>query len=249
MYLSDQFTNKHFLITGASSGIGQQTAWDLGNTGAWLTLLGRDLGKLEETKKQIGTTNPLHVISGELQDPNFLDELTSSIEPIDGLVLSAGIIDYTPAKMINSQKIRKIFEINFDANVLLIQALLKKKKIKDGASIVVISSISSKLGVAGTGLYAASKAAITAYAKVLATELSGKKIRVNIIHPGIVKTNLIDDQGIVDQENMKKIELSYPLGFGSTGDVSNQILYLLSDLSTWVTGSEFIIDGGHTITR
>lgn len=249
MSVSFQFENKHFLITGASSGIGQKTAWDLGKTGAALTLLGRDLVKLATTKKKIDPIGTLRIVAGDLQEPNFLDNLTSEIEAIDGLVLCAGVIDYTPAKMINIQKIRKVFDINFDANVLIIQSLLKRKKIKDGASIVVISSISSKLGVAGTGLYAASKAAITAYAKVLSTELSGKRIRVNVIHPGIVKTDLISNENVVDNNAMAKIELSYPLGFGSTEDVSNQITYLLSDFSKWVTGSEFIIDGGHMITR
>lgn len=249
MFSGDQFKNKHLLITGASSGIGQHAALELANFGARLCLLGRNLSKLEEIKSQTNSIDNLKFLAGDLNNLDYLDKLSSTLQPIDGLVLSAGVIDYTPAKLITDKRIRKVFDINFDANVLLIQHLLKRKKINDGASIVFISSISSKLGVAGTGLYAASKAAITAYAKVLSTELSTRRIRVNVIHPGIVKTNLIENQEIVNQDEMMKIELQYPLGFGSVNDVSNQILYLLSDLSKWVTGSEYIIDGGHTNTR
>jgi NAD(P)-dependent dehydrogenase (short-subunit alcohol dehydrogenase family) len=242
------FQNKHYILTGASSGIGQQCALDLMPTGARLTLIGRNIEKLNATKNKDQSAK-VEVLFGDLCDEKFVDIIAESTSNLDGIVLCAGVIDYTPAKMISREKIRRVFDINFEANVILIQALLKRRKINPNASVIIISSISSKLGVAGTSLYAASKAAITAYAKVLATELSVRKIRVNVIHPGIVKTNLISDSEMIENSALVELEKRYPLGFGRSEDVASQVKFLLSEESKWITGTEIIMDGGHTIGR
>ena len=110
-----------------------------------------------------------------------------------------------------------------------------------------MSSISSKLGVPGTAMYAASKAAVSAYSKVLASELASQKIRVNSICPGIVLTELVSGQSVLSEEQRGKLQSLYPLGLGTPKSVSGPALFLLSDLSSWVTGADMIVDGGNTL--
>jgi len=207
------------------------------------------LNKLQSLSSQYKTSNLnfSKYIQADLVNISDIQLLSENIEPLDGLVLNAGIIEYSPAKLVSSDKLRKIFQVNFESNVLLVQNLLKKKKIKKGSSIVFISSIASILGVKGTSLYSASKAALNSYAKVLANELSPQKIRVNVILPGIVKTELIERENISTLHEMELIENEYPLGFGMPEDITNLTLFLLSDKSKWITGSEIVIDGGHSL--
>ncbi|WCT13160.1 SDR family NAD(P)-dependent oxidoreductase [Mucilaginibacter jinjuensis] len=246
MSIDYNFNEKHLLITGCTSGIGQQCAWDLNKFNATLSVTGRSSEKFVKTKEKL-KSGSYNAFIGDLTNSEFIDDLVKDVKPLDGLVLSAGIVDYTPVKLISKQRIRNVFDLNFEANVLLIQKLLLKKKINNSASIVIISSISNKLGIPGTALYAASKAAISAYAKVLSSELSSKKIRVNTVVPGVIKTELITNKGVISVEEFNKDENAYPLGYGTVEDVSNQIMYLLSDASKWVTGSEFVLDGGYLL--
>jgi NAD(P)-dependent dehydrogenase (short-subunit alcohol dehydrogenase family) len=172
--------------------------------------------------------------------------MANSLPPLNGIVLNAGIIDYTPIKYLTKEKIENILMVNFISNVLLINKLLGLRKIQNAASIVFISSISAHLGVPGTSIYAASKAALTAFAKVLACELSNKKIRVNIISPGLVSTNLINKISTIS--NVENNEHNnYPLGIGTVNNVSDQVIHLLSDRSKWMTGTDILIDGGFTL--
>jgi len=115
-------------------------------------------------------------------------------------------------------------------------------------SLVFISSISSKLGVPGTALYAASKAALSAFAKVLASEVASQGIRSNSVCPGIVLTAMTDQaMEATSTEDMEKGALLYPLGYGEPQDVAGMVMYLLSDISKWVTGTDIILDGGLTL--
>lgn len=249
MKLDNYFEKKVILVTGATSGIGLDISSTLSSSNASLIITGRNLNKLQSLSSQYKTSNLnfSRYIQADLVNISDIQLLSESIEPLDGLVLNAGIIEYSPAKLVSSDKLRKIFQVNFESNVLLVQNLLKKKKIKKGSSIVIISSIASILGVKGTSLYSASKAALNSYAKVLANELSAQKIRVNVILPGIVKTELIERENISTSYEMELIENDYPLGFGMPEDITNLTLFLLSDKSKWITGSEIVIDGGHSL--
>jgi NAD(P)-dependent dehydrogenase (short-subunit alcohol dehydrogenase family) len=124
--------------------------------------------------------------------------------------------------------------------------LIKNKKINKGGSIVFISSISTKLGIPGTSIYASSKAALSTYAKVVASEISKQQIRSNIISPGIIKSITPNVETAIEISD-KRLEEEYPFGFGSTSDVANLVAFLLSDLSRWITGSDIVIDGGYNL--
>ncbi|MCT3960312.1 SDR family NAD(P)-dependent oxidoreductase [Elizabethkingia anophelis] len=245
--MNTNLKDKNILITGATSGIGRGCINKLSEFSKNTFIVGRDAVRLEEVRSE-NLLYKENCFLGDLTNDFFLDELIDKLPVLDGLVLSAGIIDYTPAKMLNLKKLNSVFNINFFAIVLLIQKLLKKKKLANKSSIVLISSISSKTAVLGTSTYAASKAALNAYGRVLASELSGRGIRVNMVLPGIVKTKLIENK-LLDQEAIEDNEKDYPLGYGEVKDVVNQVIYLLSDLSCWVTGTEIIIDGGVLLKR
>ncbi len=239
---------KNILITGASSGIGKQIAIDVASNNGNAILTGRNIDLLNKVADIIEENHkvkiPIYIT--DLNNEEDIVAMANSLPLLDGIVLNAGIIDYTPIKYLTKEKIENILMVNFISNVLLINNLLSLKKIKNSASIVFISSISARLGVPGTSIYAASKAAQTAFAKVLASELSIKKIRVNIISPGLVSTDLINKISTVS--NIEKNELNnYPLGIGTVYNVSDQVIHLLSDRSEWMTGTDILIDGGFTL--
>jgi NAD(P)-dependent dehydrogenase (short-subunit alcohol dehydrogenase family) len=239
---------KKILITGASSGIGKQIAITLAEYGASLTLLGRDANRLNEVIDSL-PENSHRKFSIDITDSIALTELVNNfVESFDGIVFNAGIVEYLPIKFIKTDTIQKIFNINFNANVLLSQQLIKSKKINQNGSIVFISSLSSKLGVAGTALYASSKAALNTYSKVLATELAPKGVRSNCICPGIVRTSVIDQlKQLLSVSILEDSERSYPLGYNDPIDIAALVIYLLSDASKRMTGSELIIDGGYSL--
>ena len=241
-------TEKNILITGATSGIGKQISFDVASNNGNAILTGRNnellnkVAELIEDRQKVKI--PIYIT--DLNNEDHIIAMANSLPLLDGIVLNAGIIDYTPIKYLTKEKIEVILMVNFISNVLLINKLLDLKKIKNDASIVFISSISAHLGVPGTSIYAASKAALTAFAKVLASELSIKKIRVNIISPGLVSTDLINRNSTVS--NIEKNELNYyPLGIGTVNNVSDQVIHLLSDRSKWMTGTDIVIDGGFTL--
>ncbi|PIF33778.1 NAD(P)-dependent dehydrogenase (short-subunit alcohol dehydrogenase family) [Flavobacterium sp. 9] len=239
--------DKNILVTGASSGIGRQIAITASELGAKLTIIGRNVEKLEETLTLLnGDGHKIQVV--DLSDSANLTTLISESLPYDGVVFNAGVVEYLPVKFLNESKINSVFATNFDSNVVLSQKLIKSKLLKKGGSLVFVSSISSKLGVPGTAMYTASKAALSAFSKVLASELASQGIRSNSVSPGIIKTAMTDKASdVVSDEELKKAESEYPLGYGEPSDVAGLIMYLLSDISKWMTGSDLIIDGGFTL--
>lgn len=239
--------NKNILVTGASQGIGREIAISASKLGAVVTIVGRNVDKLQETISLLsGSGHKMHAV--DLSNAADIDELISQSLPYDGVIFNAGIVEYLPVKFLNESKIDAVFSVNFDSNVILSQKLIKKKLLNKKGSLVFISSISSKLGVGGTAMYAASKAALISFSKVLATELAPQGIRSNSICPGIVKTAMTEQASdAASEEELKKAELEYPLGYGEPSDVAGLVMYLLSDMSKWMTGSDLIIDGGFTL--
>jgi len=238
--------NKRILITGATSGIGKEIAKSCFEAGANLLITGRSEEKLSHIRQDL--SNSVEAVIADIKLDSGRAKVVDKVKSLDGLVLAAGVIDYTPLKFVTEKKVDEVFAINFKANILLLQSLLQKKIINKGASIVLISSISSKVGVAGTLLYAASKAAVNAAAKVMAAELAPQKIRVNTICPGLVSTPMTEKSfQIMDEEAWKKAVSKYPLKIGKPSDLQGLVMFLLSDASSWMTGGNIEIDGGYSL--
>ncbi len=241
--MTDLFSihEKYILITGASSGIGREIAIRCSQGGSRIIITGRDQSKLEETLSLMSGAHSLLACDLSVEQ-NILD-LVKQLPELDGVVFCAGVIEYNPVRFVNGHKIRNTFAVNFDSQVLLTQQLIKQKKLKSGSSLVYVSSIASLLGVAGTAMYAASKAALNAFVRVTASELAPQKIRANSICPGIVATPM----GEHAQDMSEDLAKDYPLGLGQPVDVAAPCIFFLSDASKWITGSELVMDGGLTL--
>ena len=194
--------NKIILVTGASSGIGRETAILLDDLGAELVLTGRNLKKLEETKAHLKKEQ--NIFKADLTVEEDRAALIASLPKLDGVVNAAGIIYPFPLKFITEKHLENVFDINFKAQALLNAALLKQKKITEKCSFVFISSISSQFPYQGGALYTSAKAALEAYSRALALEHSGKEIRSNCISPGLVKTNIFEET--LKASNIEELE-------------------------------------------
>ncbi|MBS1647502.1 MAG: SDR family oxidoreductase [Bacteroidetes bacterium] len=236
---------KHILITGASAGIGRQTAIDASLQGAQLTITGRNEKELQHTLQQLSGKGHSLLVA-DLKKEAEIKHISNQIKPLDGIVHGAGIVKPVPVKFIQAAQIEDVFSINFISVVLLNAQLLQQKKINNGASVVLLSTISTLHPYFGGGIYIASKAALEGYGKTLALELLQKKIRVNILQPAMVKTAIYQStiETAFNEEEMKKYENQYPLGIGNPNDVSEAICYLLSEKSKWITGTSIPMDGG-----
>lgn len=237
---------KTILVTGASSNIGRKIAIRCSEMEAQVIVVARDEERLKETIKEMSGEGHFY-ISVDLSDADSIANLIEELPVLDGVVLCAARFDTTPVKNIKRDSIKAMFETNTFANFDIIQKLLKKKKISKGGSIVFISSVASMRPYKGNSLYSATKGAINSFSKVLATELGAQRIRVNCVHPGIVKRDGGIREGTLTAEQQKNEMEKFPLGMGETDDIAYASIYLLSDVSKWVTGIDLIVDGGQSL--
>lgn len=238
---------KTILVVGASSGIGRATAISCSKMGADIILSARNKERLDVVLNSLEPGNHRVFVT----DVTNIEQTQSFVEDLpilDGVVFSVGITTTSPVSYCSPEKFEHIFGVNFFGQVELFRVLLKKKKIKSGASIVFVSSVGGvELFNVGKSIYGASKAALHSFMKTSAKELAAKKIRVNSVNPGMVDTPLIHG-GVISEEQLEKDVQNYPLKrYGEPEDIANGIIYLLSDASSWVTGHALVIDGGVTI--
>ena len=234
---------KTILVTGASSGIGRGIAITCSKMGAKVIINGRNEKKLNETLSLMKGTS--HVISiGDLTNLATSKSLGGTFPMLDGIVHCAGIGERTLCKNVKETDLDLMIDVNFKAPVMLQTEILRQKRINRGCSIVFIASIASDSPSVGNSLYAASKGAIISYANCLQLELATRQIRVNCISPAMVWTDLIIKGGVTEEE-LRIDEQKYPLKrYGTPDDIANLTIYLLSDASTWMTGSNIKITGG-----
>jgi NAD(P)-dependent dehydrogenase (short-subunit alcohol dehydrogenase family) len=241
---------KTILVTGASSGIGRATAIECSRLGANVILSARNAGRLKETLNALDGDKTKHQICpADLTVQQELDNLVNSISQIDGVVLSSGRTgNALPIKFDKREKINPVFETNFFAPFELMRLLYKSKKLKDGSSVVTIASIGGvKAFATGNGDYGAAKAALNSIMKFAAKEFAPKGIRVNCICPGMIQTPMVDSCEF-SEEQLKADIATYPLKrYGKPEEVAYGVVYLLSDATVWVTGTELYIDGGVTV--
>ena len=242
-------TGKTILVTGSSSGIGRKAAIDCSGFGAKLILTGRNEERLNETLAQLSGEGHM-VMPCDLLDEKAMAVFAKAIPQLDGVAHCAGIVKPFPIAFLSVAKLNEIIHTNFYAPALLTAALFKAKKINDEASLVFLSSISGQFPGKGNVMYAASKAALEAFAKTVAAEYISRKIRSNCISPAMVKTPMYDysSEGMFE-EAMNEHVSKYPLGVGLPEDVSNAIIFFLSPASRWITGVNLYMDGGFLLSN
>lgn len=234
---------KTVLVTGASSGIGRAIAVVCSKMGATVILTGRNHRRLEETLSLM-SDGKHSLICADLNEQKDIDNLAVNVPVLDGIVQCAGVGCRVLCKFITQNDLQYVFKSNVEAPVLLQTALLSRKKVNRDSSIVFIASHAAESPSIGNAVYSASKGAILSYAKCLALELSPRRIRVNCICPAMVWTDLILQEGI-SKEELEQAQLKYPLKrYGIPNDVAYLAIYLLSDASSWMTGSSIDLTGG-----
>ena len=247
MYNPYQLTGKTILVTGASSGIGRATAIECSKLGAKLVVTARNEIRLKETLDTLEGDGHQMIIA-DLINPSDMENLVAGIPELDGLVNDAGIAVMKPVPFIKQRDLEEVVNINTFAPVLLTGAILKKKKLKRNASVVMVSSVASMGSFElGNSIYGLSKAAIKTFAEYCAMEVKNKEIRVNSVHPGMVATAMTQNTSLsaTGEMDFSKYIMNR---CGKPEEIAWAIAYLLSDATRWMTGSQLVIDGGAHLT-
>ena len=188
----------------------------------------------------------LDVVAASVDDwKAVLTDFTKQYGKLDGVVYTAGIAGDTPLTFYDEAKARKIMDTSFWGAVHCLQVASKKKYSNDGASTVWFSSVAGHTGERGEFAYSAAKAAVRVAAYALVHDLAKRKQRLNTLSPGWVKTPMTSGAHQTKEAGyMERMEKDYLLGFGEPQDVAGMVLFLLSNRARWITGSDFVIDGG-----
>lgn len=235
---------KTILVTGASSGIGRSVSIECSKMGAVMYITARNEQRLNKTLSMMQGQGHKMIVA-DLCDEDSIIALVAGLPKLDGVVHNAGVGDRTLCKMVKESDINRVMSANFEGPVLLQKYLQKQKKINKEASIVFIASRAPFAPTIGNALYSASKGAIIGYSKVLGLELASQKIRVNCICPAMVWTELVEKDAEMTGVDHNVAQLSYPLKrYGKPEDIAYLSIYLLSDASSWMTGSSIDITGG-----
>jgi len=248
MYNPFSLYGKIVLITGASSGIGRTTAIECAKMGAKLIITARNEERLMECFSKLDGSGH-QMICADLTLMEDIERLVAAVPTLDGVVNNAGIAKILPVQFINEVDLNKIYKTNTLGAVFLSRNLYKKKKINNNASIVFNVSISGTSAfVPGFAMYGMSKAAIHAFMKYAAVEFAGRGIRWNSVNPGMIESPMNKDDGVLTSDDYKNDSAKYLLKrYGKPEDVAFAIIYLLSDASSWTTGTSLVVDGGRLL--
>lgn len=231
--------DKTVATLGATGGIGRGIHARLRAEGARALASGRDGAKLAALEPDAGRRVLL-----DLAAPATWDAALSALPELDGLVVCSGKLDILPLQASSPAAFAEVIDINLVAPALLIRHLLRARKIRDGASIVLISSIASQ-GSAGHAAYGASKAGLNGLMRTLAAELSPRKIRVNCVSPGLVNAGMYEQvKSTMSPEELRAYEASYPLGVVVPASIAGAVAFLLSPDALQITGQDLVVDGG-----
>ena len=237
------------LVTGASSGIGRQTALYLSKLGATVVVTGRDKDRLEAVQAMIGVgciSEPFD-LSAIDQIPFWLKDIANRAGPLSGLVHSAGVSATRPLRTISEEQISSLMSINVSAALSLTKGFRQKGVSSQPSSIVFLSSVMGLVGQPANALYSASKGALIAMVRSLALELAREGIRVNCIAPAMVMTEMAEHlKATLPPDNWKAVEAMHPLGVGAPEDVAGAVAFLLASTGRWITGTTLVVDGGYT---
>jgi NAD(P)-dependent dehydrogenase (short-subunit alcohol dehydrogenase family) len=243
------FTGRRFLVTGASSGIGEATAILLGRLGGQVVLAGRDLDRLSQAMAAVPGTGH-SVASFDLGDTDAIPAWVAKLAadgPFHGLAHCAGLQTLRPLKSASAAFVEEMLRVNIGASLAIGRAIRQRNVAAKPASLVLISSTAGMTGQPGNVVYNATKGAIIAAVKGMALELVRDDIRVNAVAPALVRTPMSEkSMKIWSPEQLQAVLAIHPMGFGTADDVANAIVFLLSDMARWITGTTVVVDGGYT---
>ena len=238
-------TNKTAVITGGNSGIGYATAKLLNENGAKVIITGRRKEALENAANNLGVKALLADQSSLADIDKLVKAVTEEFGKVDILLINAGISKFAPIELMTESIFDEIMDVNFKGAYFTLSKFIPI--LNDNASVILLSSTSATISPQTASVYAASKAAINAVMKIAALELASKKIRVNAVSPGPVSTEIMSKIGLNSQIE-QQMKASIPLSrFGKADEIADLIAYLSGDNASFITGSNFLIDGGQSI--
>ncbi len=239
--------SKTILITGASSGIGKQCAEDCYKLGAKVILLARNEQALKTISKECNGVYYSYDLNNLEGIKALIQQIVLENGPLDGFIHAAGIEKTLPLKNLKPDDYESVYRVNVLSAYEILKHITNKKFRNEHLKIVLIASITSVIGRAGTLAYSSSKGALVSGVKALAVELAPKNITINCVSPGTILTPMMKSffETLTDEERQKRIQ-GFPLGLGIPSDISYTCIFLLSNAGRWITGQNFIIDGGYT---
>ena len=238
------------LVTGASSGIGRDTAILLSELGARVVLVSRNLERLEETRSRMEggghSIEPFDLDNAD-KTPGWLKTVTAKCGPLDGLVHCAGAVHTIPVALASVAKIEGLVRTNLTSAIMLVRAFRAPGCANRGSGIVLLSSAAGIVGAPNISTYSATKAALIGFTRSAALELANSGFRLNCVAPGLVQTEMLDhSREAMTDEQFEALRRKYPLDIGRARDVAHAIVFLLAETGRWITGSTLIVDGGYS---
>jgi len=236
------------LITGGNSGIGLATAKRFVNEGAYVFITGRRKEELNAAVKEIGRN--VTAVQGDVSNLADLDRLFAQIKKekgkIDIVFANAGVAKYAPLGEITEEFYDSIFDINVKGVLFTVQKALPL--LRDGASIILNASIVASKGFSSNSVYSATKAAVRSFARTWTTDLKDRRIRVNAVSPGPIDTPGLNEllaSSETGNQRKKMISNTVPVGrLGTPDEIAKAVVFLASDDSSYITGTELFVDGG-----
>lgn len=243
------FEGKTVVVSGASSGIGRAVAIQLARQGAGLVLIGRNRDRLEDTAKRAGART-CRLLQLDLSDLSGImpavKEAAAAAGRLYGLCHAAGIVDTLPLSATGPDKLQAMMQVNYIAGVELARSVTRRDLLsEEGGAVLFVSAVYGLIGKPGQIAYSGSKGAVAAAARAMAIELARRNVRVNVLSPGMVRTEMTEKAlaGLSPQQ-VQALKDAHPLGFGSPEDIAHAATFLLSPESKWITGANLVVDGG-----
>jgi NAD(P)-dependent dehydrogenase (short-subunit alcohol dehydrogenase family) len=236
------------LVTGGNSGIGLATAKRFVKEGAHVFITGRRDAELAAAAREIG--KDVTSVQGDVSNLVDLDRLFAQIKrekgKLDIVFANAGVAKYAPFGEITEELYDSIFDTNVKGLLFTVQKALPL--LPDGASIILNASIVASKGLPANSVYSATKAAVRSFARTWTTDLKPRHIRVNAVSPGSIDTPGLSDllaSSETGEQRRKMITSMVPLGrFGTPDEIAKAVVFLASDDSSYITGTELFVDGG-----
>jgi len=241
-----RFQNQSILVVGAYSEIGRAVARRMAEEGAQILGVGRDEARLQQARGELPGAGH-EILVADAADWSQLQpaiQVGKRLGGFAGAVVAAGLHEVRPLSLLDADTLHRAYDANV-TTALLATRLMTKAASRDGAGVVWLSSAAALRGTAAFGAYAAAKGALVSAARVAAVELAARRIRVNVVAAGVVRTAMSEAWlGKLNDAQKQAIEKDHLLGLGRPEDVAGVVAFLLSSDARWMTGSLLTVDGG-----